>query len=57
MGEELIRHCRGPMDLTELQDSLNVEMDLNASFKLSQGSIANKIVTNANFAPERYALL
>ncbi len=54
MGEELIRHSRGGLvDLAELQESLSADMDLNSSFKLSQGSIANKIITNGNFAPER----
>eukprot|EP00794_Sanderia_malayensis_P013931 gene13931-15383_t len=57
MGEELMRHSKGLMDLTELQDSLSADMDLNASFKLNQGSIANKVITNGNFAPERFRLM
>lgn len=51
LGEELIRQNRAAVDISELQDSLSTEIDLNSSFKLSVGSIANKIISNANFAP------
>ena len=54
MSEEMIRHSRAGIDIIELQESLGTEMDLNASFKLGQGSIANKIISNANFAPDRF---
>ena len=57
MGEELLRNNRAAVDITELQDSLSSEMDLNSSFKLSQGPIANKIIANANFAPVGYVLV
>ena len=54
MSEEMIRHSRAGIDIIELQESLGTEMDLNASFKLGQGSIANKVISNANFAPDRF---
>jgi len=51
MCEELIRQNQAACDILQLQDSLSSEIDSNASIKLSHGSISNKIMSNANFAP------
>ena len=53
MGEEFLRHGKGHLDWGELQERLGADADLNASFRLAQGSIVNKIISNANFAPDR----
>ena len=54
MCDELFRQNQATLNIPELQDSISSEIDLNSSFKLSHGTIANKIISNANFAPAGY---
>lgn len=55
--EERVPTMRYSMDWTEVQEQLSKDlMNLSIAVKSSQANLVNRILSNLNYAPDRYAL-